>query len=239
MMEKLNGNVYDDVLLSNVNLSIRRDIYLQMTKVLAELHCIKPVEVGLEDFGKTGNYIERQISRWSKQWTMSKQREIPEMNFLIDWLFANIPDSDETTIVHGDFRLGNLIFKKDSSKIIAVLDWELSTLGHPLADLGYMLLPHFTPIEKRHGLKNFNLMKFNIPEAQELVKVYCEIRNMKIFNPIYYIVFSMFRSAAILEGVFARGKAGNASSSDAEKVGKESKPLAETAWGLVQTNFRI
>ena len=240
LMERLDGEVYEDVLIPEIKKpSLRREIYLSMTRLLANLHMVSYKSIELENLGKKDNYIRRQLDRWAKQWHLSKQRNIPEMESLIYWLSNNIPENDQTTLVHGDFRLGNLLFKKDSSKINALLDWELATLGHPLADLGYMLCPHYTPIGKRHGLIGVNLEEKNIPISDEIVDIYCETRKIKSFNPIFFIVFAMFRSAAILEGVYSRSIKGNASSPDAAEVGKESKPLAENAWLILNKNFNI
>ncbi len=240
LMERLDGKVYEDVMIPELEkLSLRKEIYLSMTSLLANLHMVNYKKIGLESFGKSENYIRRQLDRWAKQWHLSKQRNIPEMDSLIFWLSNNIPESDQTTIVHGDYRLGNLLFKKDSSKVNALLDWELATLGHPLADLGYMLYPHFTPVGKRHGLLGSDFEEKGIPTSDEIVDIYCHIRKIKKFNPIFFVVFAMFRSAAILEGVYARSKKGNASSPDAAEVGIESKPLAENAWLILKKNFNV
>ncbi len=234
VMERLIGDVYEDTCLPEIQYKKRFSIYEDMVLILARLHKINPFEIGLSDFGKPGNYLNRQISRWGRQWELSKQREIPEMDYLIKWLLENIPDDDQTTVVHGDYRLGNLMYSKNSTNICAVLDWELSTLGNPLADLGYMLLPHFTKSNIRNRLTDLNLENLGIPSAENLVKIYCKEVGREFFDPIYYVVFSMFRSAAILEGVYARGISGNASSPNAEEVGSTSKPLAEQAFILTE-----
>ena len=236
IMEYLEGRVFEDTTLPGHSSQDRTLIYDSMNETLASLHKVNPADVGLEDFGRPGSYFLRQLKRWSQQWELSKQQDIPEMPLLIDWLSKNIPESDETTIVHGDYRLGNLIYDLNEPKVIAVLDWELSTLGHPLADLGYNLMLHEEDSDVRSGfsLKNLDLVKLGIPTKDYLVKKYCEMVNRDIINPNYYIAFSMFRNVAILEGVLARGRAGNASSSLAEEKGALGKPIAKIAWDLVQ-----
>ena len=238
IMEYLEGRVFEDTTLPGHSPEDRTLIYNSMNETLAALHKVKPDQVGLENFGRPGSYFLRQLKRWSQQWELSKQQDIPEMPLLIDWLSNNIPESDETTIVHGDYRLGNLIYDLHKPKVIAVLDWELSTLGHPLADLGYNLMLHEEDSEVRTGfsLKNLDLIKLGIPTKDYLVKKYCEMVNRKIINPNFYIVFSMFRNVAILEGVLARARAGNASSTLAEEKGALSKPIAKIAWDLVQNS---
>ena len=236
IMEYLEGRVFEDTTLPGHSPQDRTLIYNSMNETLASLHKVKPKDVGLEDFGRPGSYFLRQLKRWSQQWELSKQQDIPEMPLLIDWLSNNIPESDETTIVHGDYRLGNLIYDLNEPKVIAVLDWELSTLGHPLADLGYNLMLHEEDSDVRSGfsLKNLDLVKLGIPTKDYLVKKYCEMVSRDVVNPNYYIAFSMFRNVAILEGVLARGRAGNASSSLAEEKGALGKPIAKIAWDLVQ-----
>jgi len=236
IMEYLEGRVFEDTTLPGHSPKDRAQIYNSMNETLAALHKVKPEDVGLENFGRPGSYFLRQLKRWSQQWELSKQQDIPEMPLLIDWLSNNIPKSDETTIVHGDYRLGNLIYDLNEPKVIAVLDWELSTLGHPLADLGYNLMLHEEDSEVRSGfsLKNLDLVKLGIPTKGYLVEKYCEMVNRDIINPNYYIAFSMFRNVAILEGVLARGRAGNASSSLAEEKGALGKPIAKIAWDLVK-----
>ena len=238
IMEYLEGRVFEDTTLPGHSPKERSLIYNSMNETLAALHKVKPEDVGLENFGRPGSYFLRQLKRWSQQWEISKQQDIPEMPLLIEWLSNNIPESDETTIVHGDYRLGNLIYDLNEPKVLAVLDWELSTLGHPLADLGYNLMLHEEDSDVRSGfsLKNLDLVKLGIPTKDYLVEKYCEMVNRDIINPNFYIVFSMFRNVAILEGVLARGRAGNASSSLAEEKGAMSKPIAKIAWDLVQNS---
>ena len=156
LMEYIEGNVSDSIL-EVKNVALRKNIFIKMAIMLANLHNISFEKAGLSDFGRPGNYAQRQISRWEKQWNLSKQRVLPEMDKIIIWLKKNIPPRCSSCIVHGDFRLGNLIYDENQTSINAVLDWELSTIGDPLADFGYMLYPYFLPIGERHGLKGIKI----------------------------------------------------------------------------------
>ena len=154
----------EDTKLAGFEVDERKAIYDSMNSALAALHNVNIKNVGLEDFGRPGSYFTRQIKRWSNQWELSKQHDMPEMPLLKEWLISNIPEDDQTTIVHGDYRLGNLIYDLNEPKVIAVLDWELSTLGHPLADLGYNLMHHVQPTNLFSGLKGLNLKDLGIPD---------------------------------------------------------------------------
>ena len=233
LMEAVIGKVYDNIL-DIKDIEIRKSIYLQSVKMLAILHNVKFIKIGLGDFGKTGNYVKRQILRWEKQWHLSKQREVPEMLKIVKWLNKNIPDFDDTTLVHGDFRLGNIIYG-ENNRINAILDWELSTLGHPFSDLGYLIYPHYLSIGERHGLNGVDYNNENIPTVNEIIKVYCETRGIKEFDPTFYVILSMFRSISILEGVYARSIKGNASSPSAKLIGKDVIPLAKTAHKIIKS----
>ena len=236
IMEYLEGRVFEDTTLPNISPEERKEIYDSMNTSLAALHNVNTKEAGLTDFGRPGSYFTRQIRRWSKQWELSKQHNMPEMPLLINWLTANIPSDDTTTIVHGDYRLGNLIYSLNEPKVIAVLDWELSTLGHPLADLGYNLMHHVQEPKIKMGLKGLNLKSLGIPDKDEYMKNYCKKVNKNSIDTTFYIVFSLFRNVAILEGVLARGRAGNASSTLAEEKGAVAPYIASLAWKLVVEN---
>ena len=231
IMNYIEGIVYESIL-EVEDKKIRKNIYLQMVKMLAELHNIDYEKVSLGDFGKPTNYAQRQIARWEKQWNLSKQRILPEMESIIDWLNKHIPEKYESTIVHGDFRLGNLIYGNNNS-IKAVLDWELSTVGDPLADFGYMLYPYYIPMGERHGIKGCNFRIENIPEIDEVLETYCSIRKIKVFDPTFYVVLSMFRTIAILEGVYSRYINGNESSPNAKDIGNDVVPLAKATFNLL------
>ena len=233
LMTLVEGRVFENILDIN-EIKGRNLYYLELVKMLAELHNIKYNDLKLEDFGKVGNYVSRQISRWENQWHLSKQRELEEMQKIVDWLNNNIPNYEETTIVHGDYRIGNTICDNNGYLIKGVLDWELSTLGHPFADLGYFLYAHYIPFGQRHGLKGADLKELNIPDVKELINAYCLARGIKNFDPTFYVVLSLFRSISILEGVYARYINGNESSSTAKDIGKDVAPLAKATFEIIK-----
>jgi len=233
VMERMRGRVFHEVTVPGAPPDHRAEIYDQMNKCLAILHGVDWQARGLADFGKPGSYFARQVSRWTKQWHASKQREIEAMDRLIEWLPEHLPDDDETTVVHGDFRLGNLMIHPTRPEVIAVFDWELSTLGHPLADVGYNLMPYITPHDAHLGLEGADLDALGIPDMDTYLAAYCRRVGRPVFDPTFHIVFSLFRIAAIVEGVMARGVAGNASSEDAARYGALTRPYAERAWATV------
>lgn len=216
VMEHVEGRVFRNPLMLESHPAERRATYLEMAKVIARIHSIDFRAAGLSDFGKPEKYMERQVSRWSKQYEASKTEDMPAMTRLIEWLGAHPPPSDETTIAHGDYRLENTVVHPTEPRILAVLDWELATLGHPLADLGYNLMPYHLPSMSAsigRGLADSNLEELGIPSEEEYVAAYCHaVGRPAIENLHYYIVFAMFRGAAILQGVYKRGLDGNASS---------------------------
>jgi aminoglycoside phosphotransferase (APT) family kinase protein len=239
VMEFMDGNVYWDSSLPDVNdTQTRRTMYQNMVKVMATMHCVNVDEVGLGDYGKPGNYFERQISRWTKQYRLSEIQVIPEMDTLIAWLEANIPaDDGKVSLVHGDYRMDNLMFAKDSTDIIAVLDWELSTLGHPYADLAYQCMQLRLPdnVGKATGLGDVDRAELGIPSEEEYVAQYCELVGIEqIENWNFYLAFSFFRLGAIAQGVAKRAVDGNASNKEALQVGKLVQPLAQYALKLIQ-----
>lgn len=239
VMEFMDGNVYWDSSLPDVNdTQTRRTMYQNMVKVMATMHCVNVDEVGLGDYGRPGNYFERQISRWTKQYRLSEIQVIPEMDTLIAWLEANIPaDDGKVSLVHGDYRMDNLMFAKDSTDIIAVLDWELSTLGHPYADLAYQCMQLRLPdnVGKATGLGDVDRAELGIPSEEEYVAQYCELVGIeKIENWNFYLAFSFFRLGAIAQGVAKRAVDGNASNKEALQVGKLVQPLAQYALKLIQ-----
>ncbi|MGY0636346.1 MAG: phosphotransferase [Paraglaciecola chathamensis] len=239
VMEFMDGNVYWDSSLPDVNdTQTRRTMYQNMVKVMATMHCVNVDEVGLGDYGRPGNYFERQISRWTKQYRLSEIQVIPEMDTLIAWLEANIPaDDGKVSLVHGDYRMDNLMFAKDSTDIIAVLDWELSTLGHPYADLAYQCMQLRLPdnVGKATGLGDVDRAELGIPSEEEYVAQYCELVGIeKIENWSFYLAFSFFRLGAIAQGVAKRAVDGNASNKEALQVGKLVQPLAQYALKLIQ-----
>jgi aminoglycoside phosphotransferase (APT) family kinase protein len=196
----------------------------------------------LGDYGKPGRYIERQVARWTQQYRASETETIDAVQRLIEWLPKHIPADEETAIVHGDFRLDNAIFHPNEPRILAVLDWELSTLGHPLVDLAYLCMRyHLSAVEFR-GLGGLDPAALQIPSEAECVADYCRRRGRAPVAPqdwTYYLAFNMFRLAGILQGVLARAIQGNASSATALEAGRRARPLAEQAWGLVRQSFDV
>lgn len=236
VMEHLDGAVYWDPLIPEADNALRSAIYDYMNRVLAAIHSVDLKVAGLEDFGKPGAYFERQIGRWTKQYKASETETIAEMDALIDWLEANkVPDDGRATLIHGDYRLDNLIFERDSARALAVLDWELSTIGHPFADLAYQCMQWRLPNDTlSRGLGDIDRRAHGIPTEEEYVGAYCKRMGVsRIDNWEFYLAFSFFRLAAILQGVRKRALDGNASNQRAMEVGKLTRPLARQAMELV------
>lgn len=215
----------------------RAAIFEAMIDTLARIHLVDWAALGLADFGKPGNYMARQTGRWSKQYMASKTDDIESMDQLMSWLAENVPDDETTSIVHGDFRLENMIVHPTEPRVIAVLDWELSTLGHPLADLAYSCMGYHVPVSgnQRFGYLGIDFEKTGIPTEDAFVASYCrKTGRANIPDWTFYIAFSLFRIAAIIQGVYKRGLDGIASASDAKTYGDMVKGLADIAWSLVQ-----
>jgi len=218
----------------------RGAIYTEMNRVLSELHKVNVQSVGLSGYGKPGNYFSRQLTRWTGQYRASELQVIPAMEDLIAWLTENQPaDDGKVALVHGDYRLDNLVFHKERPEIIAVLDWELSTLGHPYADLAYQCMQMRMPYQEKgiSGLEGIDLGEIGIPTENEYVASYC--RRMKIDgidNWEFYLAFSFFRLAAIIQGVAKRAVMGNASNEKAAALGQWVEPLASLALGVINKN---
>jgi aminoglycoside phosphotransferase (APT) family kinase protein len=242
VMDYLEGRIFWDALLPEVQAPGRRAIYEEMVRVLAALHSVDYAAVGLSDYGKPGQYVERQVSRWTQQYRASETEKIDGMERLIEWLPQHIPNDEQTAIVHGDFRLDNVIFHPTEPKILAVLDWELSTLGHPLVDLAYYCMRYHLPVAEFRGLGGADAKAHMIPSEAECVANYCRLRGIAPVTPkewAYYQAFCMFRLAGILQGVLARALQGNASSATALQAGRRTRPLAEMGWQLVQQSFDV
>ena len=231
VMEYCDGRIFWDAALPGVSGNDERSaIYDEMNRVLAALHCVDPQAVGLADYGKPGNYFARQLSRWTGQYRASELKPIAAMEDLMSWLDANQPPDDgRIALVHGDFRLDNLVFHAREARIIAVLDWELSTLGHPLADLAYQCMQLRMPSDAgaTPGLKGIDRASLGIPSESEYVRRYCERTGISsIDNWTFYLAFSFFRLAAIIQGVAKRAVDGNASNPRAAELGEWVEPLA-------------
>ena len=238
LMEYCDGTIYWSASLPEVETNKTRGaIYDAMNKTLAALHSINVESVGLSDYGKAGNYFERQLARWSTQYKASELQPILAMDKLSEWLISHQPvDDGSTCLVHGDFRLDNMMFHKDKPEIIAVLDWELSTLGHPFSDLAYQCMGFRMPqgMGTIDGLKGIDRNSIGIPTEEEYVAQYCQRMNIDgIPNWTFYLAFSFFRLAAIVQGVAKRAAQGNASNSNAKKVGAFVEPLALMALEII------
>ena len=235
VMDFLDGTVYWDLLLSEKSPQERMEIYANKNKVIAELHNVDYESVGLSDYGKPGNYIARQVSRWTKQYLASETENIPAMNNLIDWLPPNIPDEDETSIVHGDYRLDNMVFCSNNN-VMGVLDWELSTLGHPIADFNYHCIS-WKNIPQLADQKFCN--ENGIPTEEEYRNMYSRYTGKKLDeNWEFYTIFNIFKLAGILQGIMGRVRDGTAASNHAEDRGNQVAPLAEAAWDLVEKHYK-
>jgi aminoglycoside phosphotransferase (APT) family kinase protein len=232
VMDFLEGRIFRDPAVPEVDAAERAQIYAAMSDTLAKLHAVDWQAVGLSDFGKPTGYLGRQITLWSRQYAAGKTHDIPEMDRLIAWLPDNIPANEITTISHGDFRLENLMIAPDRPEVLATLDWELATLGHPFADLAYNCmiwhLPHDTP--NVPGLAGRPLPP-GLPSEADYIAGYCKAAGLsEIPQYDFYLAFSFFRFAAIAQGIYARWKGGNASAPNAEQVGLLARPLSELGW---------
>ena len=237
VMQDVEGRVLWDPTLPDMQPSQRRAHFEELNRVIAALHRVDYAAVGLSDYGKPGNYFSRQIDRWSKQYRASETERIAAMDALIEWLPRNIPAGDDTSIVHGDYRLDNVIFHPAEPRILAVLDWELSTLGHPLADFAYHAMAWRLSSNEFRGLRDCDFAALGIPDEREYLELY--LRRTARPHPSardweFCIVFNLFRAAAIFQGVMARAVAGNAASAQAVETGRKARPTAEFAWGLVE-----
>ena len=233
VMDFLDGDLFWDPMIPSMTNTDRTEIYKNKNKTLAKLHSVDYKKIGLEDYGKPGNYVARQVSRWSKQYRASETDNIEAMNNLIDWLPKNIPDDDETTIVHGDYRLDNMILK--NNEVVGILDWELSTLGHPIADFSYHCLSWRT---QEAFWDEAKLKKLGIPSEKEYMEMYCENSGKDLSkNWEFYMAFNMFKIAGILQGILGRVRDGTAASKHAEERGNMVFPLSEAAWSTIEENF--
>lgn len=237
VMDYLDGRIFWNAALPEQTPRERAAIYDAMNQVLADLHSVDPQAVGLEDYGKPGNYFERQLARWTKQYRASETEHIPAMENLMQWLDHNKPADDGLVCInHGDFRLDNMMFHHERNEVIALLDWELSTLGHPYADLAYQCMQWRIPGDAAiPGLGDVDRKALGIPDEQEYVQRYCERRGIDgIDHWTFYIAFAFFRLSAILQGIQKRAIDGNASSDKATAYGGLAKPLAEMGMALAE-----
>lgn len=231
IMSFVEGRVFWEPFLPSLSREERGAVYDSMNETIAKLHMIDHRAIGLEDFGRPGNYFARQISRWSKQYVASETEEITEMNRLMRWLPENIPPGDETSIVHGDYRLDNIIYHPTEPRVVAVLDWELCTLGHPIADFTYHLMSWRLPGSLFNGMADADLPALGIPTEEEYVAAYCRRTGRDgIPNMDFYMAYNVFRLACIMQGIAGRVRDGTAASEHAIEMSQNVRPLAELAW---------
>ena len=235
LMEFMDGRVLWDPSMEESDAEEALGVYTSMNNTLAKLHSVDPIKVDLESFGRPGNYVGRQVSIWSKQYVDSETEEIIEMNKLIDWLPQNLPSDKPLRIVHGDFSLTNLMMHKDKPEVIAILDWELSTLGDPCADFSY----HCMQYRLNPQLSNQDYCKkTGIPTEEEYVNMYCDKTGFDLKEEWeLYMAYNLFKSAGILQGILGRVRDGTAASKHAKDMAARVRPLAEGAWKLIEENF--
>jgi len=237
IMDFVEGRVFWDPLLPQQTPAQRGAIFDELNRVIAALHKVDYNALGLGDYGRPGSYFARQIDRWTKQYRASETEKIEAMDRLIEWLPAHMPADDETSIVHGDYRLDNVIFHPSEPRILAVLDWELSTLGNPLGDFAYHMMQwRLGSTTYQRGLADADFVAMGIPDEPAYRALYCRRTGRKdIPHWDFYMVFNMFRLAAILQGIMGRVIEGNASSANAREQGARARLLAESGWRLVES----
>jgi aminoglycoside phosphotransferase (APT) family kinase protein len=239
VMEHVQGRILWDPRLPGFSVAERSALFDDMNRVIAALHRLDPLLIGLADYGKPGNFFARQIGRWSAQYRASETERIEAMEHLIEWLPRHIPPGETAALVHGDFRLDNLVFHATEPRVVAVLDWELSTLGHPMADFAYHALAWQAEPGATRGLAGLDLAALGIPAAAEYVARYCErvgaaAPSASEWN--FYVVYNLFRGAAISQGILRRALDGSASSVHALEAGRKARSVAERAWQLVDNS---
>ena len=240
LMERVAGRVFARCDLPGMDGDERRAIYLAMAETMATLHRVDWAAAGLAGFGRQGGYFSRQIARWSSQWERSRVRENADVEALRGWLPAHLPaDESETTIAHGDFRLGNLMFHPTEPRVVAVLDWELSTLGHPLADVAFNCMTWRTSPAEYGGIRGLDLQALGIPEEDDYLRHYYRASGRGDGVTAFHFAFALFRMAVIFEGIAARAAAGNATSADAGEVGTLTAAFARRAMEFVRGEARV
>ena len=245
VMEFVEGRVLWDQSLPAIATTQRAAYYDEMNRVMAALHNVDVDTAGLAGYGKPGNYFERQIGRWTKQYQASITQPIDAMDRLAEWLPAHMPasarDAAQVSVVHGDYRLDNLVFHPTEPRIIAVLDWELSTIGHPLADFSYHCMSWHIPYTQGRGIEGLDLGALGIPDEKAYVRRYCERTGRADPDAVmadwnFYMAYNLFRMAGILQGIAKRVEAGTASSAQARQAGAGARPLAEMGWAIARND---
>jgi len=235
VMERMQGRVFKDTSLPGCSPEHRAEMYKSLAETLAQLHTFSPAELGLEDFGRPGDWYRRQFKRWSRNFFETQTQAMPAMQPLMEWLDAHMPEDSETRIAHGDYRMGNVMFHPTEPRVVAVFDWEISTLGHPLGDLAYCAILYGTNPQQFFGLEGLDSNALGIPTFEEFNSIYCEAAGRSdggLTNA--HMAHAFFRFAAILDGVRARGLAGNAASTDAADIGLIAPEIAARGWKYTQ-----
>ena len=234
VMERVQGRVFGAYALHGCDPDERRAMYESMAETMAGLHRVVPTAVGLGDFGKPGNYFARQVARWARQWEMSQTRPNPWLDRLIEWLPDHLPEGEEVAICHGDFRMGNLMFHPTEPRVVAVLDWELSTLGHPLADVAYNAMAWRTLPSEYGGLLGLDLASLGIPDEAAYLERYYAVAGREDRAMPFHFAIALFRFAVIFEGIAARAAAGNAAAANAAAAGRLGPAFARRAVEIVE-----
>jgi aminoglycoside phosphotransferase (APT) family kinase protein len=234
VMELAHGRAYANGALPEFDPPTRRSMYEQLIDTLADLHVIDPEAVGLGDFGKPGNYFERQVARWTRQYRDSQTDYIPEVERLISFLPETIPEQSRTSIVHGDYRIDNVMFDGDGT-LTAVLDWELATLGDPVADFSYLAMQWMMPADGGAGLAGLNLLRLGIPSLEEIISRYSERSGVPVVGKLdWYFAYNLFRLTGIVQGIKKRVIDGTASHAQAQEMAKRVPTLAAAAWAFAE-----
>lgn len=242
LMIHVEGRIFTDLCLFDIPVADRRAYYFELAQTLAQLHRIDYQACGLADYGRPEGFLARHVDRWGKQYAVTKTEDIPEMDKLFSWLKEHCPPSDETTLFHGDFRFGNVIFAPKEPRIAAVLDWELSTLGHPLMDLSYLAMPyHYEAVAgTTSGLEGLDLAALGIPDEASMLAEYCrETGRKEVTNWSFYLALNMFRLAAISQGVYRRGLQGIAATADAAEKGSSVQFLSSAGLRVIQKYSKV
>ncbi len=235
VMAMVEGRVVWDASLPGASPEERRAVFDSQLSTLAQLHQLQPEDIGLGDYGRPGNYFARQIDRWARQYRASETDTVAEMDRLIDWLARTVPPQERTSVVHGDYRLDNLMLHAGEPRVVAVLDWELSTLGDPLADFTYLLMNWALPADGRSGLAGLDLPALGIPSVEETAAAYCRLTGRSGMPDLdWYFAYNLFRLAGILQGIAGRIRDGTAASPHALLMAQRVKPLAAAAWSFAE-----
>ncbi len=237
VMEAMEGRIFERTLMEEAPVEQRRALWRDLVRVLAALHAVDYQAVGLGDYGRPGNYYERQVARWSKQYQAARTEQLDSMERLLEWVPAHIPPTGPTCIAHGDYRVQNIMFHPTEPRVVAVLDWELSTLGDPLADLGYLCMEYNADFSGEATLRRpaAELAELGLPTQEEVLDWYCaDSGRTRIDDWAFYVAYNLFRSAAIVQGVYKRGLDGNASSAKALEYKDECRNRADRAWVIAR-----